>query len=50
MLFVPIIWASFGFRPCKKEIEKHPCKFFFVLKRPLTLHFANMTWFLPRGS
>ena len=26
MISVPIIWASFDFRPCKKKIEKHPCK------------------------
>ena len=26
MIFVPVIWVSFDFRPCKKKnFEKHPC-------------------------
>ena len=26
MIIVPVIWASFDFRPCKKKFEIHPCK------------------------
>lgn len=26
VIFVPIIWVSFGFRPSKKKNEKRPCK------------------------
>jgi len=34
MIFVLVIWASFGFCPCKKKIEKHPCKNFCFKKIP----------------
>jgi len=44
MIFVSVIWASFGFRPWKK-IEKHPCKkkffekgqFNFLCKKKISL-------------
>jgi len=33
MIFVLVIWISFGFFPCKKKkIEKYPCKIFLYEK------------------
>jgi len=26
MIFVPVIWVSFGFRPCKKKLKYIPAK------------------------
>jgi len=34
MIFAPVIWANFDFRPCKKKIEKRPCKIFLFEKGP----------------
>jgi len=42
MIFVPVIWASFGFHPCKKKKLKNIPTIFFVWKRSLAPHFC---WF-----
>jgi len=50
MIIVPVIWASFDFRPCKKKIEIHPCKKKFVWKGSLAPLLSWFGMFWPRGS
>jgi len=51
MIFVSVIWASFGFRCCKKKRNwKTSCKYFLFEKCPWPHIFADLAWYSPRGS
>ena len=51
MIIVPVIWASFDFRPCKKKKLKNILveKILFE-KGPWPHYSADLAWFWPRGS
>jgi len=50
MIFVHVIWARFDLRPCKKKIEKRPCKFFLFEKGPWPHYSAEVAWLGSRGK
>jgi len=51
MIIVPVIWASFDFRPCeKKNLNYIPVKYFLFEKGPWPYYSADLAWFWPRGS
>jgi len=50
MIFIPVIWVSFDFRPYKKKSLKNiPVKKYLFEKGSSPHQNIEVAWFLPRG-